>query len=533
MGISQTLPIGGEAIARNELARASDLWKRNQRPQALNHYKAAVQIAAGNHGLLALVARELERQCKRFPREPVFRHLLGALWFFTREFRQAEVHLRQAAKLAPRDIPILSMLGDTLVHRGETDEALAVFRRAVAASPANHEARLRLAGLLAYRGEKLEARDLYRQLVADGAQDPLAYAGLIEVSDYAGTTDDPIEYSAAISLAENHNLPAALRRMLHFSAAKVDRARGRLDREFAHYVQGKAHFPRRFDLSYFSDVVGALKDAITPQFYAERATFGDPSTLPIVIFGMPRSGTTLTEQILGAHRDVAAGGELTFFQGAVAQLGLTPQPSTQSVPPERLAARLASLDISEAKRIASQYLGELRSHGVGQIRVTDKMPQNFLHLWLIALLFPDATYIHCVRDPMATCFSCFTTDLTDAHAYTRDLATLGAYYNLYADLMRHWRQVLPISMMENRYEDLVSDPEPSVRRLVEAARLPWDPDCLLFHQSTRVARTASYAAVRQPINSGRLDAWKAYASHLEALKVALSEPVATRRRAIG
>jgi hypothetical protein len=145
------------------------------------------------------------------------------------------------------------------------------------------------------------------------------------------------------------------------------------------------------------------------------------------------------------------------------------------------------------------------------------MPENFMHLWLIALLFPQATYVHCTRSPMATCFSCFTTDLTDAHAYTRDLETLGAYYRVYEDLIRHWTKVLPISITESRYEELVIDPEVSLRRILEAARLPWDPSCLSFHQSDRVARTASYAAVREPIHSRNIETWRGFVEYLAPL----------------
>jgi len=350
---------------------------------------------------------------------------------------------------------------------------------------------MRLAALIAYRGEKAEARELYRSLLKAGARDPLIIAGLIEVSDYAGTTAAPPEYSAADSLASNPALPPALRRMLHFSAAKIDRGRGRPDEEFQHYLRGKQHFPHRFDLNYFSELIEALKEAITPGFYAGRVDDAETTKRPVFIFGMPRSGTTLAEQILAAHPDVAAAGELTFFSDAVRQLGISARRSEDTLPLKKVAERLHSLDAAFIHSLAAKYSAQLQWRGGEKMRVTDKMPGNFLHLWLIALVFPQAEYIHCFRDPMATCFSCFTTDLGDAHSYTQDLPTLGGYYRLYEDLMRHWRRVLPVKVMENRYEDLVLEPEASARRLVEAAGIAWDPAVLAFHQSDRVARTAS------------------------------------------
>ncbi len=282
-------------------------------------------------------------------------------------------------------------------------------------------------------------------------------------------------------MAENQAFPFGLRRVLHFSAAKIDRAMGRRAAEFAHYTRAKQLYPERFDLAYFADVTAALKQAITPDFFAARARYADKSTRPIFIFGMPRSGTTLIEQVLAAHPSVAAAGELPFFSDAARALGLSSRRVAQSAPPERIAEALRSLELSDAKRLAAQYLAKLQFHGAGKMRVTDKMPLNFLHLWLVALLFPQAVFIHSVRDPVATCFSCYTTDLGDGHNYTADFETLAGYYHIYADLMRHWKDVLPVSIFENRYESLVLDPEASARKLVEAARLPWNDSCLSFH----------------------------------------------------
>jgi tetratricopeptide (TPR) repeat protein len=509
------------AIVERELAAGLELVRQRRRSESLAHFEKAVRHLGKWPELAAEVARQLIQVCDRAPRDPVYRHLLGAAYFFGRDFRSAEAELRKASALAPANAAILCMLGDTLMRLGQTDAALTSYRDAVAANPKGQEARTRLAGLLAYRGEKGEAREIYQGLINDGARDPLVYAGLIESSNYAGIDTDPMEYSAAIALAEDPSLPPAMRRMLYFSAAKIDRARKRRDLEFSHYVRGKDHYSYRFDLSYFSELTAALKDAVTPEFYAERSNFADPTTRPIFIFGMPRSGTTLTEQILGAHPSVAAGGELTFFRESIFRLGLAAQPSERSLPLERITERIRSIGRAEARDIASKYKNELQSKGAGKVRVTDKMPENFLHLWLITLLFPKSTYIHCTRNPIATCFSCFTTDLTDAHAYTRDLETLGAYYRGYNDLMRHWAKVLPVSIVENSYEDLVRSPESSVRRLVDAVHLAWDPACLAFHQSERIARTASYAAVREPIHPRSLDTWRDYEEYLGPLKVAL------------
>lgn len=520
---TQRVETGSDAKASvaREIAAALRSEKRKRREEALRHYQNAVQVAGRDSAAFAEAVRQIARACVRSPRDADLQHLLGSAYLFVQDYRNAEAPLRKFADLMPRNATAHRLLGDCLMRGGKTAEAIAAHRKAVAIAPHDRDTSLRLAGLLVYAGEKAEARALYQRVIDGGGRDPLAYSGLIEVTDYSETGPEPPEYSAAISLAEKNELPPALRRMLYFSAAKIDRARKRRDLEFAHYVSAKRHFPYRFDLAYFSELVGALKEAITPEFYSERAAYSDVSSRPIFIFGMPRSGTTLAEQILAAHPSVGAGGEMTFFSETVRRLGLGPRRTENSVPLERIAERIGSLDLSFATGLGARYIEQIEWRGGGKDRVTDKMPGNFLNLWLIALVFRDARYIHCIRDPLATCFSCFTTDLSDAHAYTSDLSTLGRYYRIYEDMMRHWEKVLPIRITANRYEDLVSEPEDSVQRLVDMAGLPWDPACLSFHHSERLAQTASYAAVREPIHPRNLEKWRAYDEYLGPLKEAL------------
>jgi hypothetical protein len=381
---------------------------------------------------------------------------------------------------------------------------------------------MRLAGLLAYKGAREEARQAYRSLLDEGVKHPLVYAGFIETSDYSGTTTKPPEYAAAAELAANSSVPAPVRRMLHFAIARIDRAQNNCEAEFEHYRSAKGLFLNRFDLAYFSETVAALKQTLTPGFFAERREFGDRSERPLFVFGMPRSGTTLTEQILSTHPLVSGAGELRFFSRAARALGVTERQTDTNLAPQAIAERLRSLDAVAAKRLRAGYLDQLQHLGAGKARVTDKMPHNFLHLWLIALLFPRASYVHCTRDPLSTCFSCFTTDLGDAHSYTSDFDTLSGYYRIYKDLMQHWASVLPIRTLESRYEDLVANPEAAVRRILEAARLPWHDGCLSFYKQDRLAQTASYAQIRKPLHAESLERWRAYEGQVKPLREALA-----------
>ena len=184
---------------------------------------------------------------------------------------------------------------------------------------------------------------------------------------------------------------------------------------------------------------------------------------------------------------------------------------------------LTRLSRGQYDSLAQRYLDLLGGRFPNALRVTDKMPQNFLHLGWIALLFPGARVIHCVRDPLDACLSCYFQMFTGDHPYAYDLANLGAYYRQYQRLMDHWRAILDIPIFELRYEDLVREPEKLGRAMVEFCGFKWDPRCLEFYKSERSVATASFQQVRQPIYSSSLGRWQHYADHLEPLKKALAD----------
>jgi hypothetical protein len=230
---------------------------------------------------------------------------------------------------------------------------------------------------------------------------------------------------------------------------------------------------------------------------------------------MPRSGTTLVEQILSAHPGVAGGGELMYFPQIAETLresfGLS----------ARYPKAVAEIGGAQGSEIIRYYLDRLQQRHPGYARVTDKLPGNFLHLGLIALLFPRASFIHCSRDPMDTCLSCYFLKFHQAHPYSYRLQDLGFYYREYQRLMAHWRQVLPVRMLEVDYEDLVARQEEVSRQLVAHCGLEWDDRCLDFHKSDRNVRTASLAQVRQPMYRTSVKRWKHFEPFLGPLRAAL------------
>jgi hypothetical protein len=267
--------------------------------------------------------------------------------------------------------------------------------------------------------------------------------------------------------------------------------------------------------------VDAAIARFTPAAIASLQSQGNDSERPLFVVGMPRSGTTLVEQILASHESVHGAGELTFWQAAASTLQVA----------ERTADRRPADGPGAAERladIARDYLDHVRSLGGTAARVIDKMPANFLHLGLIHSAFPRARIIHLRRDPRDTCLSIYFQHFAAIHPYATDLADLAHYYGEYARLMAHWRRVLPAeTLLEVPYEQLIADQEHWSRRIVAFVGLPWNPSCLEFHATPRVVITMSKWQVRQKIHSASAGRWRHYEPFLGPLRDLMNLPGVT------
>jgi hypothetical protein len=252
-----------------------------------------------------------------------------------------------------------------------------------------------------------------------------------------------------------------------------------------------------FDADEHRRLIDRLIAEFSPVYFQRVRSQGTDSRVPIFVLGMVRSGTTLAEQILASHPLVHGAGELPDVA--------------------RLGEGLAQLDAASARSLADAHVCKLQARGGGAIRVVDKNPSNFLHLGVIATLFPRAAIIHCRRDPLDTCVSCFFQHLGDPFLFKYDLDHLGIYYREYERLMAHWRAVLPMPLFELRYEELTADPEAVSRRLLAYCGLEWDERCLRFHETERTVRTLSVLQVRRPMYRDSVGRWKRYETHLQPL----------------
>lgn len=426
---------------------------------------------------------------------------------------EAEHWLRQSLRLDPRQPQVYNSLGNLRYAQGQVPEAADLYREALRLDPQCAAASLNLGNTFRELGDFAAAEREYRRAIELAPRLAAAYYGLSAIKRYS-PADIP-EILRLESLLDDPRLSADDQISLHFAAGKMYDDCGMPDRAFQHFRQANQTRPLPFDRNAFCRDIQRRISLFSDDLFAAPHPVGSDSDLPIFIVGMPRSGTSLVEQIVASHPAVFGAGELKDLDQAAARLWGA---ATSSASPLGAGGRSAREALMAT---ADDYLARCRSLGGDAAHVTDKMPGNFLHLGLVALLFPRAKVIHCRRDPLDACLSCYTTNFKNRQPHMFRLEDLGFYYRQYERLMDHWRRVLPLPILDVSYEELVASPEPLVRRLVAFCGLPWDDRCLQFHRSPRCVQTCSVWQVRQPIYSRSVGRWRAYARHLDPLVQAL------------
>jgi tetratricopeptide (TPR) repeat protein len=437
---------------------------------------------------------------------------LGLALANLRRFDEALLAHRRALALRPDDATAHDTLGATLLLQHDMPAAAASFRRALALAPDAATSWNGLGMALQALGEFAEASDCFRRAVALSPDRAFFHKNLITTGRHQA---DPAQVERLARLLGQTDLPVHDRVDAGFALGKLLDDSDRFDEAIASYAQANALFRgalassgRGYDAAAVRRTVERLIETFTPGYFAARRDWGDASELPVFIVGMPRSGTSLVEQIAASHPDVFGAGELQDLERVLAPRAGSQDPAAGHGWDARLIA-----DVARA------YLERLRALGGGAARVTDKMPGNVFHLGLIALLFPRARVILCRRDGRDTCLSCYFQHFgkQNPHLYCYDLVDCGRQYLEVDRLTTHWLRALPLPMLELHYEALVADQEGQSRRLIEFLGLPWDPACLEFHRTKRAVLTASVWQVRQPLYQRSVGRWRHYARHLGPL----------------
>jgi tetratricopeptide (TPR) repeat protein len=459
---------------------------------SLRHALALLPERAETHSHLGLVLTELGRfdeavVCHRQaialrPGDALMHAALGHTLFRAAELEASEASYRQALALAPDLAKAWHWLGYTLLARGRIEEAVSCFRRALEIDPDLAEAHECLA----------------RNGSATGDEAPLR-----RLEALLASSDRP--------MADRTTAGFAL-------GAYLDNAE-RFDKAFTFFREANvlcrqllANAGERFDADGLAREVSGLIERCTPMLFASAAGWGNRSELPVFIVGMPRSGTTLVEQIVASHSQVFGAGE----RKDVSRIA------------ERVLAHNRDRAINEwdmefARRLADEHLAGLQNLAGAAARVTDKMPDNIFQLGIIAVLFPAAHVIFCRRDPQDTCLSCYFHRFGDGNAFSYDLADCGRRYLEIERLTAHWQRVLPLPMLTIDYEALVEDTDCESRRLIEFLGLDWEPACLDFQHTERPVFTGSGWQVRKPIFTRSVRRWRQYERHLQPLLEVLAQ----------
>jgi len=430
---------------------------------------------------------------------------------------EGEAMIRRALARKPDQAEPHFLLGAVLLKSGRTAEAEASLRLAVALKPDLPWAYHNLSVALMELGRLSEAREAAKAAIALAPEEPALFRQLGELRTYE--KGDPY-FSALEAFSRNEaSFDDARRVELHFALAKAYADTGRFECEFTQLQRGNRLARSRipYDEAAALAAIDRARQAFTAEFVRAWQGVGDPSTRPIFIVGMPRSGTSLIEQILASHSGVTGAGELPLFEQVVAEVGSV---ATDAANFPDIVHHLSE---QHFRQIGQRYLAGIQRLAPAAVKVIDKMPTNFLFAGLIHLALPNAIIIHAVRDPLDTCLSMFSKLFRDGNFQAYDLAELGRYYRSYQTLVAHWRQVLPAGrMLDVRYEDLVANPEGQARRIVDRCGLSWEPRCLDFHQTERVVRTASAVQVRKPIFTSSIGRWRAYQPFLGPLLAELA-----------
>ena len=440
-------------------------------------------------------------------------HLLGIIAASRQDYPAATQHFSRAAAIDARNAQFHKDLARVHALSGRYVDAVASLEGALKLQPGDERALTDLADVLERSGQFPRAQALLDPFMqAGGVSDDMAPI-LMRLLDHAGQTQQAIDLARQRLAAATSRDERERRFLLQLLGRLLDKAgdyRGAFD-AFAAAKQTERH---RFVPGDYAREIDALIEAFSPEVMAKLPRASQRSEVPVFIACMPRSGSTLVEQIIHAHPKAHGGGETPLLHQLV--VGLANEPGHVPYP-----QRVATLDAATLDRLAGTYLREVVASAPKALRITNKHLLNYIHLGMVALLFPGARVIHIRRHPLDNALACFMTSLSpQLMPWARDLQHIGFAWQQYERLMAHWRATLGLNLLEVQYEDLVNDTEPQIRRIIDFCGLEWDERCLRFWEADRVVLTPSYDQVRRPIFRSALDRWKRYEEFLGPLKEA-------------
>ena len=509
-----------DASIHNNLGQA--FQKQGRLEEATQAYHRAVEInpdymkAYNNLGLVLQEQGSLEAAVQVYHRAveispddaDAYNNLGNALQEQGKLELAIQVYYR-ATEINPNYLQAYNNLGNTFRQQDRSEEAIQAYQCAIEIDASYVEAYVSLGNLLRELGRLAPAIQAYRKVLSIDLNNVATHYMLAKTKKH-GSYDN--EICAMETLLENPSITNPEKVDLYFALGKAFEDLQMYEKAFGFFVIGNKtkRETAEYDISQDEDFFKRLMDTFSKPFLGRYSGFGFDDNTPIFILGMPRSGTSLVEQVLSSHSKVYGAGELYDLRQTI----LTSNPKFTQ---HRFPDHLGQLDGNELTQFGINYVKRLREYSHHAHHITDKMPANFLYIGMIKLILPNAKIIHCQRNPIDTCLSCFKNHFALGHRFSSDLQELGAYYQLYNRLMSHWDDVLPDYIFHFQYEDLITDQETQTRSLLEHCGLEWEESCLSFHQTERLVKTMSSPQVRRPLYHDSVGLWKKYENQLQPL----------------
>ena len=511
----------------SRLSAARNAWRAGNHAEAESSWRKLLQENASHvFALCGLAAANLTAG-RAHQAECLLRHallqsahlpltwgLLGQVYLSQDRLIEAEAATRHALKIEPRNEQCWIALAAINGRLMRPEAALAAYRQAERIDPSQKLLHLSIGHVLKTLGRRAECEQVYHECIE---RDPgEAYWSLADLKNYQFSGAEIADMDALLAAPSTD---AANQTLLHFALGRARELEGYAEGAFRHYAAGNRlrRAQKPFDYDAFERKSSRLIKALDRDFFATHRGRGNPDDSPIFIVGLPRSGSTLVEQILASHSHVAGTMELSNILNYAREFEQLDAhgdsyPDSVRAAPRRVFAALGT-----------RYLEETRPLRPGRARFIDKMPNNFSHIGLIHAMLPNATIIDVRRHPMDACFSCFKQYFAAGQAFTYDLEGLGRYYRQYLSLMDHWDAELPGKVLHVSYEALIRAPEQEIRRLLAHCRLPFEAACLRFHETKRAIRTSSSEQVRQPLYATGIGHWRRYERELAPLRASLGD----------
>jgi len=460
--------------------------------------------------------RLLRHALKQSAHNPLTWRGLAQAFMALGRLEEANAAARHLTKIEPENPQSWITIGAVSTRLMRQEQALEAYERAARLKPEEVQLRMSIGHIHKTLGRRNESEAAYKTALTMDAGRAEAYWSLADLKNYSFSD---AEIAAMQQLLTNDQAERASAAPLYFALGKAFEQREQYADAFAYYARGNAlrRLDAPFDIEHFERRTARIRTFFGKEFFADRAGSGEPDPAPIFIVGLPRSGSTLVEQILASHSRVEGTMELPNI------ISITHQFDDMVANRDGYPETVGTAPVGLLTALGSRYLEETAPLRTGRKHFTDKLPNNFSHVGLIHAILPNAIIIDARRHPMDSCFSTFKQHFAEGQTFSYDLDDLGRYYRCYLSLMDHWDAVLPCKVLHLQYEDLVRDPEANIRRLLDHCGLPFEASCLDFHQTRRSVRTASAEQVRRPIYTSGVGYWRHFERELQPLQQALGD----------